>query len=348
MTFAELQELDDKYFAFSSFLTVKEAKNLELIPKDYWDYFPDNCECGSENIITSSLQQPQCCNPKCYIKQGYALSELLTRFKCKGLGPARCIEIIKELSPKFEYDSYVEVLNFEYDDLPFSLAQKAYSLDLIDSIHRIKDEKITFPILMSNLAIPTLGDKALKLFHGINSFSNFVDELKKYGGLPNFCSKRGVRDTMVLFWIKQSIVDMWLADTIMHSNLRMEGIVRLEICITGFLHLDGKRITKDAFVKLCNDMMVNKDGVQLFEIVQNTAKVGAVHIIADSPSNSAKYLAGLRRGEEIDIDGVKRKVLMSSAEFINYLKELKAKWEQKQQELATNLNMKQTETMKLF
>lgn len=348
MTFAELRDLDNKYYAFSSFITVKDAKAADIIPKDYWEFFPDYCKCGSENIITADLQQPQCCNPKCYIKQGYALSELLTRFKCKGLGPARCIEIIQELSPKFQYNSYIEILNYTYDDLPVSLAQRAYSLDLINAVNSIRSEKITFPALMSNLAIPTLGDKALKLFQGINSFAELLEILKQCGGLFNFCSDRGVRDSMVLFWIRQSAVDMWLADTIMRNSIRQEGVIKLEICITGFLYLNGSRITKDAFVKLCNDMSTTDDGVQVFEVVQNTAKVSAKHIIADSPSRSAKYLAGLQRGEEIDIDGVKRSVLMSSSEFIDYLKELKEKWEQKQQKTRTNSQSENLKEMKLF
>lgn len=340
MTLKELQEKYDKYYAFSYFMTIEEAKRLGAIPEEYWDYFPDKCECGSENIITGSLQQPQCCNPKCFIKQGYALSELLTRFKCKGLGPARCIEIVKMLSPQFKYGSYIEILNMNPSDYPIALAQKAYSVDLANAVIKIRSEKITFSTLVSNLAIPTLGDKALKLLQGINNLSEFAAYVKKAGSLKDFCDSRGIHDPMVFFWIQQSLVDIWLADLIMQNSVRKEGKVKIEICITGFLHLDGKRITKDEFVKLCNEISVSEDGTQIFEVVQNTAKVGAVHIIADAPSNSAKYLAGLRRGEEIDIDGVKRNVLMSSSEFINYLKELLEKWKQKQDEIK---QMKQQE-----
>ena len=148
---------------------------------------------------------------------------------------------------------------------------------------------------------------------------------------------------MVFFWIQQSIVDIWLADLVMQKSIRAEGKIKIEICITGFLRMNGTRITKDEFVKLCNKVSVTEDGTQLFEVVQNTAKVGAVHIIADAPSNSAKYLAGLKRGEEVDIDGVKRSVLMSSSEFINYLEELKKKWKQKQDEINQTNSQKQPE-----
>ena len=321
MTLDELKREHDRYYAFSYFMTVEEAKRFGTIPKEYWDYFPNKCECGSENILTGSLQQPQCCNPKCFIKQGYALSELLTRFKCKGLGPARCIEIVKTLAPQFKYNS----------------------IDLLRAIGKIRSEKITFPTLISNLAIPTLGDKALKLLQGINNFEEFAAYVKASGSLQAFCDSRGIHDPMVFFWIQQSIVDIWLADLVMQKSVRAEGKIKIEICITGFLRMNGTRITKDEFVKLCNKVSVTEDGTQLFEVVQNTAKVGAVHIIADAPSNSAKYLAGLKRGEEVDIDGVKRSVLMSSSEFINYLEELKKKWKQKQDEINQTNSQKQPE-----
>ena len=145
MTLDELKREHDRYYAFSYFMTVEEAKRFGTIPKEYWDYFPNKCECGSENILTGSLQQPQCCNPKCFIKQGYALSELLTRFKCKGLGPARCIEIVKTLAPQFKYNSYIEILDMRQEDFPSALAQKAYSIDLLRAIGKIRSKKITFP-----------------------------------------------------------------------------------------------------------------------------------------------------------------------------------------------------------
>lgn len=46
------------------------------------------------------------------------------------------------------------------NSFPIALAQKAYSVDLLNAIVKIRGEKITFPTLISNLAIPTLGDKA--------------------------------------------------------------------------------------------------------------------------------------------------------------------------------------------
>ena len=35
---------DDKYGAFTEFISVKEAKAIELIPESFWSVFPEKCE----------------------------------------------------------------------------------------------------------------------------------------------------------------------------------------------------------------------------------------------------------------------------------------------------------------
>lgn len=324
MTFEDFCRDIDEYGAFSDFVTVAEAKKIGLIPSEYVSYFPDYCECGSENIITRDLQQPQCCNPRCLIKQGYSLSEMFNRFQCKGLGPARCTEIVKQLSPQFQYNSYIEILDFSWDMLPLQLKQQAYSYDLLNSISKIKQSVMTFPQMVRNLAIPALGDKAVFLLDGINSFTEMEKKFRSCGGLSSFCLQKGIQDKMFLFWFRQYALDIAIAEKLLQNSLRKSGLLKIEVCITGFLYLHGKRITKEKFLEICNNSSV-VNNVQLFEVVQNKAMMHASHIIADSPSRSAKYLAGLERGEEIDIDGEVRSVLMTSNEFLNFLETLKSK-----------------------
>ena len=52
-----------------------------------------------------------------------------------------------------------------------------------------------------------------------------------------------------------------------------------------------------------------------------TAKKSVPYIVADTPSNSAKYLEGLRRGEEYDEVGIKHKVLVTSSEMLTIIDE---------------------------
>ena len=63
MTLYEMRQAYDKYYAFQSYETVHNAKELEIIPKPYHEYFPDYCICGSENIINLKLTMMQCVDP---------------------------------------------------------------------------------------------------------------------------------------------------------------------------------------------------------------------------------------------------------------------------------------------
>lgn len=51
MTFEEMKKDHDHYDAYKDWVSVVEAKKTGLIPKKYHKYFPDTCDCGSENII---------------------------------------------------------------------------------------------------------------------------------------------------------------------------------------------------------------------------------------------------------------------------------------------------------
>ena len=54
MTFEEMKKDHDHYDAYKDWVSVAEAKKTGLIPKKYHKYFPDTCDCGSENIIKNN------------------------------------------------------------------------------------------------------------------------------------------------------------------------------------------------------------------------------------------------------------------------------------------------------
>lgn len=96
MLFDEVLKLDEKFSAFKDWMTVFQAKKEGIIPTNFHEYFEDDCQCGSENIINRDLTQLMCCNPKCKIKQGFALAEMFHRFGIKGLGSATCSSIYSD------------------------------------------------------------------------------------------------------------------------------------------------------------------------------------------------------------------------------------------------------------
>lgn len=88
--------------------------------------------------------------------------------------------------------------------------------------------------------------------------------------------------------------------------------------------------------------------IQILEIRMTTAKKSAPFILADSPSNSDKYLEGKRRGVERSFDGELRKVLISSDEFIDVVHETVSKWEKELIDKCRAIITQSTERMSSF
>lgn len=384
MTFDEMKRRYDSGNAFTDFLTIKNAEYVGVIPEDFHGVFPVYCECGSENIINFTRTKISCCNPRCFIKQGLALSELFSRFNIKGIADATCSEVYKMLfkidSEKknigeeglFASDSYIEILLLDEDKYPIYFRQTIRGSDFISAVNIIRNKVLTFPELVAKLGLPEFDSTAYKLFYDINSFDELKQLIEESGGVSSFCEKRGVYAPLKKFWLEASMSDILVADYIFSDNRRLNGLKQFDVCITGSLHYNGIKYTKNDFIALCNynssanltnilkdvineykevsskqlkelgslvggnilpsdaemftaeEISIYLDSmrlppVQIFDVKMTTAKKSVPYIIADVPSNSAKYLEGLRRGIEIDADGSERKVLVTSNEFMEIL-----------------------------
>ena len=117
MIYDEFKKLDE-YNAFAEFISVSQAKSSGIIPESFHNIFQDKCKCGSDFIISENLTQLQCCDPRCKIKMGHTLADILARFDCKNLGPATCLSIMSECYDKLKYKSPVEVLMMDIKDYP--------------------------------------------------------------------------------------------------------------------------------------------------------------------------------------------------------------------------------------
>ena len=311
----KFSELTNTYGAFDNFVTVREAKEIGLIPARYVDadfpedgIFPDKCVCGSENIITRDLKRAACCNPRCKVKLGFALSELFSRFGTKGIGDQTCIQMINGVYSRLRYKSHIEVLALRYEDYPQSLYGTVAGQTMFHTCSRIRTQQMTFSGMISMLGLPELSTSTGVMFRGINNASQLIERIKECGGVASFCSRRGIYDSEKLFWLYNSLTDILLAEKIF-SNLRKEGIRRIKICITGMVCVDGVHLTRTAFLNYCNSIARYDNGVQILEIENTSAKESCAYVVADYPSNSSKYLAGKARG-----------VLITADDFVNKIK----------------------------
>lgn len=63
MLFSEFKEKYGKYQAYAGWVTIADAKDLDMIPEAYHNVFKNECECGSENIIAPNMKRLMCCDP---------------------------------------------------------------------------------------------------------------------------------------------------------------------------------------------------------------------------------------------------------------------------------------------
>lgn len=394
MTFKEMRAQYDGYNAFSNYITVNHAKSVGRIPTDYFAYFGDYCECGSERIITTNLRTMQCADPRCPVKQALALSNLFSNFDCKGVGEAVCKRVYLEVEqtnkkrieegaePLLKTKSYLEILTLDSSIYSMSFVNSAAGETFLSYVDWIKTRKLTFPQMISMLGLPELETSAIKLFNGINTFAELKSQILQAGGISNFCEQKGFHDAMKKYWLYVSLEDIYLASLIFAQSIRPVGLMDEQICITGSIYPNGERMTKKAFIEYCNicahtkpiveiiwevlqdnyKSLTREDAnklcdflniernfsaseitieeiksvlaenkqlnstIQLFEIRLSTAKMSAVHIIADSESMTDKYKTGLARGIEKDDHGNAVKVLISSSEYLTEIERRKSEW----------------------
>lgn len=282
MTLYEMRQAYDKYYAFQSYETVHNAKELEIIPKPYHEYFPDYCICGSENIINLKLTMMQCVDPRCPCKQALGLAEMFSRFGAVGLAEANCNYIYKLVSevnsnhkklgksPLLHSNSYVELLNLDIDQMPAYFTSSALGETFISEVARIKSRTYTFPEMVSKLGLPELGNSAQKLFTGIDSFDALQQKINEAGGVGNFCETRGCYDPMKKYWLYVSLEDLYVASCILGRTLKQEGLQILPVCITGSCYPDGVRLTKTEFINMCNRRGTSKDISELVSAAINS------------------------------------------------------------------------------
>lgn len=321
MNLEQLREKDPAG-AFSDFIEVADAKVELKIPEDFWDQFPDKCECGSSMIITNNLKRIMCCNPRCKIKVGLSLEYVFSNFQCKGIGERTCRTIANYAYDTLKYKSHLELLNLGDSRIAPSI-NGSYFVTYHQSVNKVKNTPLTFAQMISKIGIPEFEGTALSVFEGINNSEELIRQIQIRGDVTNFLAYKGVYDPAKVFYLREFLLDIAYAEKKLFNRLRLEGKVKITISATGNLNIDGVRITKAEFVELCNDIGTLDNGMRVFEVELNAAIQTNAYVIADYPSSSSKYVAAKNREalERKEL-GESHKLLYTSKEFVEHLKEL--------------------------
>lgn len=318
----------DRFGAFLEFVSVKEAKDTGVIPKSYHNIFADECDCGSEMMIARNRKKIMCCNPRCPVKLGHRLSEMLTRFGCPNIGPGISKSIINQTWEFLRYKSHLEVFLLPAEKYPMVL-QGTTALDFKYAIEQVKSSELTLAGYIGKLALPKLDKKALDIFEDYNLIEDFVNDYKANGGLVKFLASKGIHDLKIAYYIYDSLPDLYLAEILKSGKVKEKAIAKTYICLTGRLKLDGLPITKENYISWLNTCATAKDGTVLYEFIKSSAKETVPYIVYTTPSTDDKYLVGKRREEDyLESTGTHKQVLIKPEELEEKVKKVVEEYEQ--------------------
>lgn len=308
MDFIEVKR-QDKLNVYAEFLSVSDAFDSGVIPKSYRGLVPERCECGSENIVKSNRKILRCCDPKCAIKMSFALAEMLNNLGIQGLKQKTCKKLVDYCLKNnlFEVPTYTEIVKVSRaEDLSFLIGSSWYNL--VNGLNVITKKPVTFPEMVSYLAIPKYDSSTIKLLSGFNSIVDLVKALKEEGELMFFFS-RGVKDLEKIKYLIDNLTTILQFELAMQVPLLKQGNQVRQIAVTGSVSVDGISVSRNEFANYCNQIG-SVGNVQLFNVNICKAFNSVEYVIADHPSSSRTYLEGLQRG-----------IVITAQEYVDRLRE---------------------------
>lgn len=270
------------------FITVEDAKSNGLIPSAFHPYFADKCEwCGAPMQINDMCTILKCGNPGCYRRVGNQAAALLKDLGYKGYGP-------QTLTSYCTYMGISSILDFLLKPLP--------PLEPLKDLNNLNP---TFPTLLEMLHIPNLGSKAHKIFA---TYDSLVEAIEDKGGVDEFFTyvvsvMGGYESASQFIQTLQDYFDVICSITD-YVKVASQAAQTILVEITGHITRvrgdNGETLTKDAYIRALNNM-ARPLGI---EFVRSSKFTQLQFIIADSPSNSRKYLIGAERGILVTSDNL--------------------------------------------
>lgn len=273
------------------FLTVTKAKEDGIIPELWHSCIPDTCSyCGQALMINRPCTVMKCSGISCCRKLAYQITAFLQDLGYKGIGPETLTTYCKYCGIKTILD-YIKLPNV---------------CDLVDTLNNLE---LSYANLISLLHVPNLGTKAYKLFKGYSNYAEFDKAMADSGNAFNFLLNiiGGYDTTVETAHILIDYLPVFTGITSLVKVVSAKTQV-IEIAITGRItqvtSADGKNFTKDEFIQSINRLARK----YALEFRLSNALESVPLIIADTPSNTRKYLIGLRR-----------KVLYSSKDLLHMI-----------------------------
>lgn len=310
---------------FQDFLSVKKAKKLNIIPKEYDMYFEEFCECGSERMVRvadngNSVTGVTCCNLHCYKKLVYQLDELFKRFSIKGIGPAICNKVVQYYIDNGKDITLSNILieSDRYNGLS-GAEEQIWGM----ALETIRSSRQSMGEFIYKLSYPGIGKKFEDIFSGLSSIDDLSDVIQKEGFLQ-FFSSRGVKSFTTLYYLLEYLPEIsQLLECYQHTILASTEKV-FSICLTGKMETAVGKYTKRDYIEQCNVLLASRNLKESISLRQVESVSQAMFIVAGSDSVAArtkKYLAAVKKENEIkrQLNKNDLKILFSPDDFLAFV-----------------------------
>lgn len=295
-----LEQLKSKTHAYDSFVTISNSE----LPDYYKEIFPKKCVCGGEVIFTIDSDeqygytQLQCCNPDCWVKMAHRFAYFAKSLGFKGFGATGALQLYKELHTKFKYPTFLAIFDLNSTDIRI-INGDAYG-DAFDAMKsELHDRGFQFKDAITALGIPDIG-KGSPIFDIVKDPVVLLDFVikKRVGELCDIAGINAPKTRFALEMAKLDIVTL-MCDVMPHilSTPKREMFV----AITGSVSVEGHALTRAEFIWKCESIL-DKNGSQMYKLVETKAASKLDYVIADTPSSSDKYRLGQRLNKLITAD----------------------------------------------
>lgn len=320
MRFNELEASPLK--PFQDFISVKRAKELDLIPQIYSTVFADDCGCGSERMARLSgndgaVTGITCCDPRCPIKMSYQLTTMFERFGYKGIGKATCTKVVQDFMETGEKFDFADILI--RGDKVISLTG-AIGARWGEAMDLIRSSKQNLGSMIYKWSFPGLGSKFEDIMHGISSVSQLA-EIIRAEGYFQFFSKRGVKSLTTLWYFREYLSEISKLSTEFKDCITISLDKVLAICMTGRMQSSLGNLTKKEYLNLCSTYLEQRNLSDPFEIKAVDTVSKATFVIAGEDSvagKTSKYRQALEKEKVLKVakNDPNYKVLFSPDEFL--------------------------------
>ena len=262
------------------FLTVQEAKQEFLIPAPFHPYFTDSCTWCGEPMVINRTRTVLCCgNPYCVRRVGNQAAALLKDLGYKGYGPEKLTAYCRSMG-------IYSIIDF--------LCSPPLPLNPLEDLNKLAP---TFPTLIEMLHIPNIGSKAHKIFGKFDSLSDMVEKLEGAEGIYQHIIKAlGGQESTAQFIATFNNYIQDINDITQYVTVSPQASSTVLVEITGHITRvrddNGNSLTKDMYIRALNQL-AKPIGM---EFLRSSKFTQLKFMIADSPSNSRKYLIGAQRG----------------------------------------------------